>query len=239
MRLGEPFNRWMYRVRRRVFAREVRRAHLPQASVLDVGAGTGFYLRQWRRMLPGADIAAIDIAPSSVALLRRDFPGFEIRQGDVSETTAGFPLGTFGAISCMDVLFHVVDDDSYRAALTNLASLLAPGGVLFYSDNFVHNAGRRDPTTIHYRNRTLEAATATLTEVGLRVERRVPMFVLMNQPVDASPRLQRLWLRVADKATRTPFGGLSGATLYPLELALVRLLREGPSTELVVARKDR
>ncbi len=44
--LGEGFNRWMYAVRREVTMRMMRRL-VPDpanASVLDVGSGTGFYI---------------------------------------------------------------------------------------------------------------------------------------------------------------------------------------------------
>ena len=34
-----------------------------------------------------------------------------------------------------------------------------------------------------------------------------------------------------------PLGWLLGALIYPIEKALVRLMREGPSTELMVCRK--
>jgi hypothetical protein len=41
------YNEWMYRVRRHVFRRALRpyAARLRGARVLDVGSGTGFYLR--------------------------------------------------------------------------------------------------------------------------------------------------------------------------------------------------
>ena len=53
--LGEPYNRWMYAVRRRVFRRVIRdRLDLPRARVLDVGSGTGFYVSLWRELGAGA-----------------------------------------------------------------------------------------------------------------------------------------------------------------------------------------
>src|SRR4051794_18000568 len=60
--LGEGFNRWMYRVRKRVFEREVapRLADREHARVLDVGCGSGFYIDRWLeagvRDVSGCDI---------------------------------------------------------------------------------------------------------------------------------------------------------------------------------------
>ncbi len=38
----------------------------------------------------------------------------------------------------MDVLFHIVDDEGYARAIRNLAALLAPGGLLVLTENFLH-----------------------------------------------------------------------------------------------------
>ena len=65
------------------------------------------------------------------------------------------------------------------------------------------------------------------------------MFVLMNTPVDSSRRvLHRWWAGLSSAMRRWPrVAGVLGAALYPAELLLTSMLREGPSTELVVCRK--
>src|SRR5689334_17025711 len=50
--LGQAFNAWMYRVRRRTFLHVVSR-HMPSRvgkAVLDVGSGTGEYLKRWQEL---------------------------------------------------------------------------------------------------------------------------------------------------------------------------------------------
>src|SRR5215212_2275578 len=60
--LGEPFNSWMYRVRRKVFRREMRRRLRAPGTidVLDIGSGTGFYVGLWQelgvRSVTGSDL---------------------------------------------------------------------------------------------------------------------------------------------------------------------------------------
>jgi hypothetical protein len=67
------------------------------------------------------------------------------------------------------------------------------------------------------------------------------MFVVMNYPADTTSRLaRRAWTAlVAPAMLAEPLGWLAGALLYPLERVLVRLVRESPSTELMVCRKPR
>ena len=68
------YNRWLYRVRHRVFHRAVRAMDLDprDARVLDVGPGVGFYVQRWLRL--GADVTGVDIADSAVRRLRTTFP---------------------------------------------------------------------------------------------------------------------------------------------------------------------
>ncbi|MBU1023843.1 class I SAM-dependent methyltransferase, partial [bacterium] len=50
--MGTNFNRWMYRVRKAVFLKIVRslKINLREASVLDIGSGTGFYIDLWKKL---------------------------------------------------------------------------------------------------------------------------------------------------------------------------------------------
>jgi hypothetical protein len=65
------------------------------------------------------------------------------------------------------------------------------------------------------------------------------MFFLMNTPVDSqSPSLHRSWRAVSRICFRShAAGAVLGALLFPLELLLTGVVREGPSTELVVCRR--
>jgi SAM-dependent methyltransferase len=73
--LGAGFNFWMYRVRKRVLRRALRRARLSLegATVLDVGSGTGFYVRRWLE-LGAARVSGIDLSATAVEALRAQFP---------------------------------------------------------------------------------------------------------------------------------------------------------------------
>ena len=233
--LGEAFNRWGYRARRRVFRRIVPGFVAPGARVLDVGSGTGFYVGLWRE-LGAAAITGSDLTAVAVERLAERRPGIESVRLDIGDEALALPAESFDAISAMDVLFHITDDVRFARALVNAARLLRPGGVLVFSDLFVHGAPWRAP---HQAIRSLEEVRAAVAAAGLREELRRPLLVLLNAPVDTRSRAARAaWWTLRTAALRgEPAGWLAGVAAYPLEVALARVLREGPSTEIMVCRR--
>jgi predicted TPR repeat methyltransferase len=192
-RLGKSFNQWMYKVRARVFARVASRLGVDwsRARVLDVGSGTGFYVEQWHR-LGVPEVTGVDITAKAVEELRRRFPGDEFHEADVGAvdglraTGDGLPVT---AVSAMDVLFHIVDDEQYRRAFVNIASALQPGGWFLWSDNFLHHDTER---VAHQASRSLAESEDAVRAAGFKIVERVPMFVLMNYPTDSTSKLGRL-----------------------------------------------
>jgi SAM-dependent methyltransferase len=235
--LGTAFNALVYRLRRRLFLRTVRRV-LPrreEARVLDIGSGTGFYVDCWHALGVRA-VAGADITDVAVTALRGKHPQDRFERFDVGGTELPFEPGSFDAISCMDVLFHIVDDARFARALENLAALLAPGGVLVFSDNFLHGPAIR---TEHQVSRSLAEIESALSAAGLDVVERRPMFVLFNTPVDSQSRVLRAWWSLLSSVAlrSNALGAALGALAYPLELLLVSTWRDGPSTELMVCRR--
>ena len=250
LKLGRRFNEWMYRVRGSVFDRVVQvRGTKQQAQasdtgtgswtgrrVLDVGSGTGFYVDRWLRL--GAQVTGLDLTDVAVEQLTRSFPSARFVRADIGGPLGEVPLpaASFDAVSAFDVLFHLVDDAAYARAFQNIATLLRPGGWFFWSDNFLRHPTER---VRHQVSRTLDESTRCVTEAGLEVVERVPMFVLMNYPADTTSRFLRgAWTAlVAPAVLGEPVGWTLGAALYPLEKLLVRVKRESPSTELMVCQK--
>lgn len=235
---GRAWNRWLYRVRSHAFADACRRSGhtFSGKRVLDVGSGTGFYISRWRER-GVSDIVGLDFSPFAVSRLRETLPGTRFLIGDIGERGFMLPQESFDAISAFDVLFHIVDDERYLNALRNMNGALRADGLLFYSDNFI-----RKETLAHekyWKSRSLAEIESALDAAGFEVLFRIPIFVLMGSPVDLDmPRVRRLWdrmMRFAGK--RESRGQALGAALYPLELLLRKIVREGPSTEIAVCRK--
>ena len=245
LRLGRRYNEWMYRIRGEVFDQVVERmakatGNRQQATgwqgakVLDVGAGTGFYVDRWLRM--GATVTGLDLTEVAVRELSHCFPSVNFVQADIGGPLGGGPLGevllppgSFDAVSAFDVLFHIVDDAAYARAFHNIAALLRPGGWFLWSDNFLRHPTER---VAHQASRSLTESAAAVEAAGFEVLERVPMFVLMNYPADTTSKLVRWgWTAMVAPATLAePIGWAMGALLYPLEKALVKRLKESPST---------
>jgi ubiquinone/menaquinone biosynthesis C-methylase UbiE len=233
--LGRPFNAWMYRVRREVFLREVGTLGVSGASrVLDVGSGTGFYVDCWKEIGAG-EVVGSDLTESAVSQLRQRIPEVKFVQVDITQAKDELPESSFDAVSCMDVLFHITDDDRYLAALSNLARVLRPGGAFVLSENFLNRPADR---TAHQVSRTKEWIESALENAGFRVERRVPMLFLMNAQVDAPRPWRKIWGGALRAITLTrPTGWLAGAALYQVDRRLVSIVSESPTTELMICRR--
>jgi SAM-dependent methyltransferase len=235
--LGTPFNTWMYRVRRRVLRRALRRAAIRAdgASVLDVGTGTGFYVREWQRLRAGT-VTGVDVSAAAVERLREEIPEATFLEADISDPSADALRDDYDIVSAFDVLFHIVDDARFDRAIEHLGRLTRRGGHLLLSENFLRGATVR---TDHQVSRTRAEIDRALSGAGFEAIVRLPVFVLLNSPVDSRSRLLNLfWRGLAGVSRRNhTLGGLLAAGLYVPELALTALLREGPSTELVVCRR--
>ncbi len=233
--LGRAFNTWMYRVRRAVFDREVARLDLgPEPRVLDIGSGTGFYIKCWQEVGVGR-IVGCDLTDAAVGRLRRRFPELDFVRVNAADVASAFEPQSFDAVSCMDVLFHITDDTLYTRAVGGIADVLRPGGFFVLSENFVHRGEQRGARQV---NRTASAIHEILAGAGFEVVRREPMLVLMNAQVDAPLAWRKVWggaLRVVTATELT--GWIAGAALYPLDRWLTSRLAESPTTELMVCRR--
>jgi SAM-dependent methyltransferase len=228
----------MYRLRRTLFVQEMSplMAHLPRRRVLDVGSGSGFYVDLWRA-LGAASIVATDITDVAVERLRAAYADVAVERWTLGEPPPpAVRAQRFGAISAMDVLYHVLEDDAYARAFDAFYELLEPDGALVFTENCLHGHELRIG---HQRSRTLGRILGIARAAGFEVVRRRPQFWLMNAPHDSRHAVHRWWWRgVSAAATRSELAGtLFGAALYFPDLAASELLREGPSTELLLCRR--
>ena len=97
--------------------------------VLDAGCGKGWFSRALARC--GCDVLGVDPSPAAIAECRRlgGGPSYAVTtlSGLVSPKT-------FDAVVCVDVLFHIVDDDEWRASVRSLCENVRLGGLLVIAD---------------------------------------------------------------------------------------------------------
>jgi SAM-dependent methyltransferase len=181
------------------------------------------------------NVQGSDITSVAVEGLTRRFPSHRFVEVDISAGQVPYS-NEFDAVSANDILFHIVDDAAYQRALSNVFAALRPGGFFVFTENFLHGPTQRAE---HQVSRSLRDIEAMLRQAGFVTIVRRPLFVLMNNPVDSNSWLLRSWwrnlVRVLHRAPRT--SGAVGTLLYGPELALVRAVRDGPSTEVMVCRR--
>ena len=211
--LSRSYNSYLYKVRRHVFRRLLRQLPLApgDTSVLDIGSGTGVYVDEWHRW--GArEVAGSDITQIVVDRLSHRFPADRFLKLDIGGADLnGLQPKSREVVSAFDVLFHIVDDVRYEQAIQNIASLIVPGGWFLYSDNLVRKGSR----ITHYVSREEGTILETLGRNGFAVRKRVPMFVLMNDPVRSDGPLLRRWFSLVYRAACRGelAGNLVGRTL--------------------------
>jgi len=235
---GLPYNSWLYRLRRLILNRHLAtfNVDLTKARILDVGSGTGFWIETWRA-LGAKKITGSDLTAVSVERLRAEFPGTPIEQIDISnKSEASVFANQFDIVSAFDVLFHITDDSQFSESILNIAQCLSPNGYFVFSDNFVHGKAKR---AIHQVSRSLEEIEKILACSGLTVVRRVPVFVLMNAPLDSRSRLaMQVWRLFLAPVRLFPWlGYIWGPILFPVEVIMTRLIKESPSTEMMICHK--
>lgn len=95
-------------------------------KVIDVGAGYGILLDEWRALHPNASLLAIE--PSSVLANECRAKGLDVIE-DIAENVTGYQSYA-DLVVCFEVLEHVYDPLAFVRTLVNLAR---PGGYVFIS----------------------------------------------------------------------------------------------------------
>jgi SAM-dependent methyltransferase len=96
------------------------------ARLIDVGAGFGIFLEEWRRIFP--QVSALAVEPSSLLAEVCRSKGFEVVE-DIVENVAGHN-DSADLVTCFEVLEHVYAPLDF---LNVLKSLVKPGGFVFIS----------------------------------------------------------------------------------------------------------
>lgn len=245
--LGE-YNRYAYPLRLQALARVLEGLLPADPTVFDGGFGEGVYLNYWKQR-GAAAVSGMDFSGRAVDSARTRHPEFQLRQGDLSNPGDFTGFGHFDVVHAVDVLYHIVDDVNWAAAIGNLVSLVDQGGVFVCSDKFPHN-GPYQPMH-HVRRRSLEMYEEVLAVHGFEVIRRRPVFVLMDDPITCGShqwlgRLSYLQWKVLGKLVRMArvnptlhrtVAYLVAHLQLPAERILLRVLSESPNLEIIVARR--
>ncbi len=110
----------------------------PNASVLELGCGTGWLVRDLHNRV-GARVTGIDLSPAAIEVAKQHCPAGRVFSGDFASESVS---GSYDAIVSADVIAHVPDKQKIA---DRVAGLLRPGGlfIMMTQNTFVWNRSSR------------------------------------------------------------------------------------------------
>jgi ubiquinone/menaquinone biosynthesis C-methylase UbiE len=107
----------------------------PAAKLLDVGCGTGHFLREVKANYPRLAVTGLDLSAPYLGVARRELRTWSRARLVVGAAeTMPFADGQFDAITCM-YLFHELPSGVRRFVVAEIRRVLRPGGVLVFVDS--------------------------------------------------------------------------------------------------------
>ena len=132
------------------FARLVR--HVPQnASILDIGCGSGFFVNLLAYQKRIRSAIGIDSQLSAIKIARLAATEIHAEADVVFEhrlVENGLPEGPFDIVSMIDVLHHM-DPGQQRRAIEDAVSRVAPGGLFVFKDIGIRPRWRATANRLH------------------------------------------------------------------------------------------
>lgn len=111
--------------------------------VLDIGSGAGHWIDFYLDVFKAIRAVGVDVSASAANALREKYLGDDrvtVIEGDPS--VPEFDLGeSFNLINAIGVIFHIVDDAKWEAAVSNLARHLDDDGLMVVGGQFGRATG--------------------------------------------------------------------------------------------------
>lgn len=124
-------------MRRQVLADVARRKPRGPVRLLDVATGTGRFLGQAARALPGSELVGVDLSPWYVEHAREQLeeraPGAPLRVEVANAEGLPFADASFDVVTSI-FLLHELPRRARRAAVDEMRRVLVPGGLLVIED---------------------------------------------------------------------------------------------------------
>lgn len=153
-------------------------------NVLDVGSGSGRWIRFLLDQVQPRSLLGVDITAESVELLRSRLastPATELafRVADITSPALDLPTETFDLINIANVLFHIPEHDLYAQALANLRALVKPDGCIVTTE-YLPRADMRTPWMLVRSRYNFEKLIA---KAGLKIAAIRAFTVFSNDPM--------------------------------------------------------
>jgi SAM-dependent methyltransferase len=182
---SNPEAKTLYCLRRINARRVLRKCALPtNPKIFELGSGGGFWVEFFRQFSPSLFLGS-DLSATAVDRLQSLYPNYSfISMADASSGWEQIKQrGPYDLCLAIDVLYHIVDDASWRNALSKLCENCKPEGSLLLADYF-YEQPRDSPSASHVKWRPIQAYLDVLDEYGFQVAHIQPIFYFLNRIVN-------------------------------------------------------
>ncbi|MEQ8522335.1 MAG: class I SAM-dependent methyltransferase, partial [Vicingaceae bacterium] len=178
---SENYNHWLYKAKIRTMLKMIQheRLGLDGKKVIDVGCGTGFWIDFY--LGQRSEIHGLDITAVSIEKMEKKYPDGTFWQKDISSSEFSHDQ-RYKLVNMWDVMYHIVEDQLFENALTNIANMLEPGGYFVVSDYFGAEKAVVPAEHVRYRNEAMYLEVAN--KIGLRHVRTIPLYRFLNRPMN-------------------------------------------------------
>jgi SAM-dependent methyltransferase len=191
---GEQYNTFLYRSKVRAFERGLKSVGiltLTDKSVLDAGAGTGFWVKYFLnrevRSCMGLDIAEIAVANLSrtIASEKASFICADLSNPELSSLIDE----KFEIITAIDMLYHIIQDDLLVMAIQNVSKVTLQQGWFIFSDSIGISEEPRSGET-HVKPRPLSYWKPLLRNNGFEIRALIPMYLFIHAALSGPPAVK-------------------------------------------------
>jgi SAM-dependent methyltransferase len=178
-RFSEAYNQAMYQIAADRIHRAITTAgiDLTGSRVLDIGPGFGYFVQRYFDWgcshLTGWDITQTSIDHLSRTYTNGTFAKLDISDPDIP-VTADYDL-----VSAISVVYHIVDENRFKTALSNMCKQVKPGGYMLVVDAFQRP---RLPDSQHVRMRNM-AHYKPILDAKQQIISTSPLYYVMSRSI--------------------------------------------------------
>jgi 2-polyprenyl-3-methyl-5-hydroxy-6-metoxy-1,4-benzoquinol methylase len=236
--LGKYFNIYAYKARKHCFLTALKDIDFnpKESKVADIGSGIGYWIETLDQ-LKTKEIYGFDITTEAVLLLTNKFPNHTFQQLDIGKQIPDSLKEKFDVITCMDVLFHIVDDKAYLQAFKNINSMLKPGGFFICSEYVIPK--EKKAVSSYFVMKTKEEFDKIINESRFELVKSSPYMQIINIPANTNNFfLKYLWKILLVVIPPAKIIGLPIAlAMYPFELLMLKISKKPLGMQIFTFRK--
>ncbi len=179
---GRYYNKWLYKAKLTTLKKAL--VHLKintyEKAVCDIGCGTGFFVDFYHAQKV-KQIVGIDITDVSIENLKRKYPQYSFIKANISSSRLMAIVNfRFDILNVFDTLYHIVDDQAFIQAISNISNLTKQNGNIFISDGY---SSQNVDAAAHVRFRSKDFYQKVLETNNIKILAVYPLYYFLNRTI--------------------------------------------------------